>query len=144
MHAIEGLIESTAAGLGFDVIDIERANGGRLVRVFIDKPEGVSIDDCTLLSNQLTRVFTVEDVEYDRLEVSSPGFDRVVKREQDFVRFVGHRMRVTLKVPVEGRTRVLVGVLTAFDQGRLTLQVDQKTHTVDLSNVEKARLVPEF
>jgi len=144
MQAADELIESVAGGLGFEVVDIERANGGRLLRVFIDKPEGVNIDDCTLLSNQLTRVFMVEDIDYDRLEVSSPGLDRVVKREQDFLRFVGERMRVTLKLPIEGRTRVLVGVLTGCVEGRLTIQVDQKLHTVELSNVEKARLVPVF
>ncbi len=144
MQAADELIESVAGGLGFEVVDIERANGGRLLRVFIDKPEGVNIDDCTLLSNQLTRVFMVEDIDYDRLEVSSPGLDRVVKREQDFLRFVGERMRVTLKLPIEGRTRVLVGVLTGCVEGRLTIQVDQKLHTVELRNVEKARLVPVF
>jgi len=157
MQPVEQVIQSVATGLGFDVIDIERAGGGRLLRVFIDKPwdgvpgplpttpgAGVSIDDCTLLSNQLTRVFMVEEIDYERLEVSSPGLDRVVRREQDFRRFAGQRMRITLRLPVEGRTRVLVGDLLAFDGGQLTVRVDQKTHTVDFANVEKARLVPVF
>lgn len=146
-----------AAGLGFDVIDIERAAGGRLLRVFIDRPwdgvtpysateggNGVTIDDCTLLSNQLTRVFMVEDIDYERLEVSSPGLDRTIRREQDFPRFVGQRMRVTLRMPIEGRTRVLVGLLTAAGDGGLTIEVDNRIHTVETGNVEKARLVPVF
>lgn len=155
MKGAEDVVRSVAAGLGFDVIDIERAAGGRLLRVFIDRPwdgvtpysateggNGVTIDDCTLLSNQLTRVFTVEDIDYDRLEVSSPGLDRIVKRAQDFPRFVGQRMRVTLRMPIEGRTRVLVGVLVAVGEGTLTVQVDNRSHSVEIGNVEKARLVP--
>lgn len=155
MKGAEDVVRAVAAGLGFDVIDIERAAGGRLLRVFIDRPwdgvtpysateggNGVTIDDCTLLSNQLTRVFTVEDIDYDRLEVSSPGLDRIVKRAQDFPRFVGQRMRVTLRLPIEGRTRVLVGVLAAVAEGTLSVQVDNRTHSVAIGNVEKARLVP--
>ena len=155
MKGAEDVVRSVAAGLGFDVIDIERAAGGRLLRVFIDRPwdgvtpysateggNGVTIDDCTLLSNQLTRVFTVEDIDYDRLEVSSPGLDRIVKRVQDFPRFVGQRMRVTLRLPIDGRTRVLVGVLAAVGEGTLSVQVDNRSHTVEIGNVEKARLVP--
>lgn len=155
MKGADEVVRSVAAGLGFDVIDIERAAGGRLLRVFIDRPwdgvtpysateggNGVTIDDCTLLSNQLTRVFMVEGIEYDRLEVSSPGLDRVVRREQDFPRFVGQRMRVTLRMPIDGRTRVLVGELAAAGDGTLTVHVDHRVHTVDIGNVEKARLVP--
>jgi ribosome maturation factor RimP len=105
---------------------------------------GVTIDDCTLLSNQLTRVFMVEDIDYERLEVSSPGLDRTIRCEQDFPRFVGQRMRVTLRMPIEGRTRVLVGVLIAAGAEGLTMGVDNRTHKVDIGNVEKARLVPVF
>ncbi|MBU3694854.1 MAG: ribosome maturation factor RimP [Rhodocyclaceae bacterium] len=155
MKGADDVVRSVAAGLGFDVIDIERAAGGRLLRVFIDRPwdgvtpysateggNGVTIDDCTLLSNQLTRVFMVEEIDYDRLEVSSPGLDRIVKRAQDFPRFVGQRMRITLRMPIDGRTRVLVGVLTAVGEGTLTVQVDNRSHAVEIGNVEKARLVP--
>ncbi|MFZ4498423.1 MAG: ribosome maturation factor RimP [Burkholderiales bacterium] len=155
MKGADEIVRSVAAGLGFDVIDIERAAGGRLLRVFIDKPwdgvtpycatgggDGVTIDDCTLLSNQLTRVFMVEAVDYERLEVSSPGLDRTIRREQDFPRFVGQRMRVSLRLPIDGRTRVLVGELLAAGGGTLTVQVDNRTHTVEIGNVEKARLVP--
>jgi len=157
MKGADEIVRSVAAGLGFDVIDIERAAGGRLLRVFIDKPwdgvtpycataggDGVTIDDCTLLSNQLTRVFMVEAIDYERLEVSSPGLDRTIRREQDFPRFVGQRMRVSLRLPVDGRTRVLVGELLAAGAGTLTVRVDSRTHTVEVGNVEKARLVPAF
>ncbi len=155
MKGADEVVRSVAAGLGFDVIDIERAAGGRLLRVFIDRPwdgvtpysateggNGVTIDDCTLVSNQLTRVFMVEEIDYDRLEVSSPGLDRTIRRAQDFPRFVGQRMRVTLRMPIDGRTRVLVGVLAGVADDRLAVQVDNRVHEVDTGNVEKARLVP--
>ena len=67
------LVERTVVGLGFEFVDLELANRGRFMRVYIDKPGGINVDDCAEVSNQLSRVFEVEDVEYDRLEISSPG-----------------------------------------------------------------------
>ena len=74
------LVETTVNGLGYELVDLERSGRGML-RVFIDKPEGISVDDCQVVSNQLTRLFLVENVDYDRLEVSSPGLDRPLKKE---------------------------------------------------------------
>ena len=85
MDAVK-LVETTVNGLGYELVDFERSGRG-LLRVFIDKPEGVSVDDCQLVSHQLTRLFLVENVDYDRLEVSSPGLDRPLKKEADFVAF---------------------------------------------------------
>ncbi|HNH24161.1 MAG TPA: ribosome maturation factor RimP, partial [Accumulibacter sp.] len=79
---VHEVIEKTVTGLGYQLVDVERSQRGRVLRVFIDKPEkprGVDIEDCALVSNQLSRVLTVEDVDYDRLEVSSPGLDRPLK-----------------------------------------------------------------
>jgi len=84
------LVETTVNGLGYELVDLERSGRGML-RVFIDKPEGISVDDCQVVSNQLTRLFLVENVDYDRLEVSSPGLDRPLKKEADFVRFAGEK-----------------------------------------------------
>ena len=80
------LIENTVSGLGYELVDFETSPRGRLLRVFIDRlpDQGtVTIDDCTAVSNQLGRLFTVENVDYDRLEVSSPGLDRVLKKPSD-------------------------------------------------------------
>ena len=77
------LVETTVNGLGYELVDFERSGRG-LLRVFIDKPEGILVDDCQTVSNQLTRLFMVENVDYDRLEVSSPGLDRPLKKEADF------------------------------------------------------------
>src|SRR5688500_19308526 len=74
------LLESTLAGLGYELVDLERSPRGKLLRVFIDKPDGVSVDDCVTVSNHLSRLLAVENVDYDRLEVSSPGLDRPLKK----------------------------------------------------------------
>jgi ribosome maturation factor RimP len=138
---LAGLMESTLAGLGYELVDMERSARGKLLRVFIDKPNGVSVDDCAVVSRHLTRVLAVENVDYDRLEVSSPGLDRPLKRERDFVRFAGQKARITLRVPLDGQ-RNFVGVLREAAAGKVSLEVDGRTLSLDLGNLEKARLVP--
>src|SRR4051794_9308897 len=93
------LLERTVPPMGYELVDWETTPRGRLVRVFIDKPGGVDVEDCARVSNQLTRVFTVENVEYDRLEVSSPGLDRPLKRPADFTRFAGEEVELRLAQP---------------------------------------------
>lgn len=138
----EKLIETTITGLGYELVDFERS-GRSLLRVFIDKPEGISVDDCQLVSNQLTRLFLVENVDYDRLEVSSPGLDRPLKKESDFVRFAGQKAQLKLRMPMAGRKN-FVGVLGAVSEGILQLDVDGAQVAIELSNLDKARLVPVF
>ena len=134
------LIEKTVSGLGYELVDVERAGRGML-RVFIDKPAGISMDDCQTVSNQLTRLFLVENVDYDRLEVSSPGLDRPLKKEADFVRFAGHKAQLKLRMPMAGRKN-FVGVIGETSDGILQLDVDGNQVAIELSNLDKARLVP--
>ena len=136
------LIEKTVAGLGYELVDVERAGRG-LLRVFIDKPEGISVDDCQVVSNQLTRLFMVENVDYDRLEVSSPGLDRALKKEADFIRFAGQKVQIKLRMPMATRKN-FVGIIGALDAGVLQLDVDGVQVGIELANVDKARLVPTF
>ncbi|MBY0578886.1 MAG: ribosome maturation factor RimP [Burkholderiales bacterium] len=140
---LRALLETTLPGLGYELVDLEISNRGSLVRVFIDKPEGISIEDCTAVSNHLSRVFAVENVEYDRLEVSSPGMDRPLNKESDFVRFVGHRARIKMRSPIDGR-KIFSGVLGAMHEGVFQLLVDEKQVLLNLADVDKARLIPEF
>ena len=85
-----GLLESTVTGLGYEFVDLEVSQRGKSLRLFIDKAAGISVDDCAFVSNHLSRLLAVEmDYDYDRLEVSSPGLDRVLKKEADFIRFSG-------------------------------------------------------
>ncbi|MDX8385543.1 MAG: ribosome maturation factor RimP [Gallionella sp.] len=136
------LIEVTVNGMGYELVDFERSGRG-MFRVFIDKPEGILVEDCQAVSNQLTRLFMVENVEYDRLEVSSPGLDRPLTKEQDFLRFEGEKVQLKLRMPLDGRKN-FVGVIGNLDDGVLQLDVDGNVVEIDLSNLDKARLVPIF
>jgi ribosome maturation factor RimP len=138
---LQALLETTLAGLGYELVDLERSGRGRLLRVFIDKADGVNVDDCAAVSHHLSRVLTVEGIAYDRLEVSSPGLDRSLKKERDFVRFAGQKARIKLRVPVDGQ-RNFVGVLRETRAGTVQLEIDGKLMSLDLDNLEKARLVP--
>ena len=144
MQDLYTLLERSVSQLGYELVDVEVSNRGKLIRLFIDKPEGINIDDCVLVSNQLGNVLAVEhDVDYDRLEVSSPGLDRVLKKEADFILFSGQRAQVNLRVPVDGRKN-FVGMLRGLEQGELTLEIDGAEQKIALSNIDKARLSPEF
>jgi ribosome maturation factor RimP len=137
------LLEPTLAGLGYELVDLERSPGGKLLRVFIDKPDGVNVDDCVAVSNHLSRLLAVENVDYDRLEVSSPGLDRPLKKTADFIRFAGESVKLRLRVALQGQ-RNFVGILREVKDGILKLEVDGKTLDLELNNLEKVRLVPKL
>ncbi len=133
-------LEPVLAGLGYELVLLERAGRG-LLRIFIDKPGGVTIDDCVTVSNHLTHLFTVENVDYQRLEVSSPGLDRPLVKPQDYARFAGETVTLKLRVPVENR-RKLAGQLVGLADGAVKLIVDDREMSVDLTNVDVVRLKP--
>ena len=140
------LIEKTVVGLGFELVDIEQSPRGRVLRVFIDMPEkagGVDVEDCALVSNQLSRVLAVENVDYDRLEISSPGLDRILKKPADFERFSGLEVTLRLRLPINGR-RNFNGVLHGLRDGKVALTIDTGEIELDFANIDKARLVPKF
>ncbi|MBR5940862.1 MAG: ribosome maturation factor RimP [Neisseriaceae bacterium] len=139
---IEQLLDKTLPPLGYECVDLEMTHTGTL-RIFIDKEGGITVDDCAAVSNHLSRLFMVENVDYERLEISSPGLDRVLKKEKDFVRFVGRKATVKLRLPDNGRKK-FVGVIKHFENNTLTLTVDGEDIAIALSNIEKARLKPEF
>jgi len=136
------LVETTLAGLGYELVDLD-VSGRGLMRVLMDKPAGITLEDCELVSHQLTRLFAVEGVSYDRLEVSSPGLDRPLKKEADFVRFRGEKVQIKLRMPLAGRKN-FSGILGEVQGGALQLDVDGSQVSLDLSNIDKARLVPTF
>ncbi len=140
------ILEVTVTGLGYQLVDVEQSPRGRVLRVFIDKPEkprGVDVEDCALVSNQLSRVLLVENFDYDRLEVSSPGIDRPLKKEADFERFAGSEITLKLRLPLNGR-RNFSGFLRGVQDGRVRVQIDSGEMEFDLVNIDKARLVPSF
>lgn len=141
---LHALLESTLRGLGYELVDLEVLNRGKVLRLFIDKPQGVSIDDCVAVSNHVTKLLAVEfDYDYDRLEVSSPGLDRPLKKEEDFKRFVGEKAQIKLRMPMNGRKN-FVGVLRDVKEGFLQLEVDGALVALELSNLDRARLIPNI
>ncbi len=144
MQDLNALLDKSLSQLGYELVDLELSNRGKLIRVFIDKPEGINIDDCVLVSNQLGNLLAVEhEIDYDRLEVSSPGMDRVLKKEADFVRFIGERAQIKLRVPQEGRKNYL-GKLVAYENGAVSIEVESVVYQVAYTNIDKARLAPVF
>lgn len=155
LQDLQSLVEKTVMQLGFELVDFEMSNRGKLLRVFIDKlnpkdiKDTVNIDDCVLVSNQLGNVLTVEhEIDYDRLEVSSPGMDRVLKKEQDFVRFVGERAQIKLRVPLvlenKEPRKNFIGILRGVIDGSVQIECDGVVEVLLLNNIDKARLSPQF
>lgn len=151
MHLAE-LIEKTVVGLGYELVEFETSPRARLLRVFIDRPEGnqsgIGVDDCATVSNQLGRVFLVENVDYDRLEVSSPGLDRPLVRAADYQRFAGAEIQLKLRIPL-GNQRNFSGILEGLvgdstENPVVALQVDGARHEFPLDNIDRARLIPKF
>ena len=139
---LQALLEKTLPGLGYEFVDLSLGNHGKYLQVFIDKPGGVLVEDCVAVSNHLSRLLAVDlDYDYDRLEVSSPGLDRPLRKETDIERFKGAKAQLKLRVPVGGRRNV-VGVLGELKNGMLELEVDGAMQSFEWSNVDKARLVP--
>jgi len=160
---IRQVAERVASSHGLEVVDIEFRGGGkaRMLRIFIDKPQGVTHQDCESVSREVGAILDVEDAvpggSYT-LEVSSPGLDRRLTRPADYERFTGSRLKLQTREPIEGN-RFFEGRLEGFREGRLILLVGpnrkqrranpkgaaaDKIIEIELGNVEKANLVPEF
>ena len=107
------IVAASVTGLGYELVDFELSARG-LMRVFIDKPDGIGVEDCASVSNHLTRVFVVENIEFERLEVSSPGLDRPLKTLANYQQYVGRAVKVRLRGIVDGRKR-FDGVIEMLD-----------------------------
>ena len=141
---MQRLLDTTLPGLGYELVDLEIGRDG-LVRVFIDSPAGATLDDCVKVSNHLSHLFTVENVPYERLEISSPGLDRPLKKEADFVRFAGQQVKIKLRVPLEGGRKMLQGELKGISDGKVeVLLAPDQLVSVPLAQIDRARLVPVF
>jgi len=161
MQDLHGLIDKTVTQLGFELVDLEISNRGKLLRVFIDKlnptdiKDSVNIDNCVLVSNQLGNVLTVDhEIDYDRLEISSAGMDRVLKKEKDFDRFAGERAQIKLRIGVKDESanatgttlprKTFLGILRGVESGNVLMEFEGNVYKLALSNIDKARLSPEF
>jgi ribosome maturation factor RimP len=141
------LCEPLLAQLGYELVDLQLATGRAhaQLRVFIDRETGIAVEDCEVVSRELSALLDVQDpipTAYT-LEVSSPGLDRLLRTPAHFVRFVGERVHVELAMPRDGR-RHYTGRLTASDQVRVTLEVDGVVVEIDLADIGRATLAPEW
>ena len=141
---LEALIEKNVSKLGYELVDFEIVNRGELLRIFIDKPSSITIDDCVDVTNQLKHILTVEeDISFDRLEVSSPGTNRVIKKLKDFERFKGEKIKIKTRSPIEER-RNFSGILHGLEKDLILIEFNNALVKIELDNIEKARLDPDF
>jgi ribosome maturation factor RimP len=141
-----GLIEQAVTGLGYELVDFETSPRGRLLRVFVDKLPGqgsLSIDDCSAVSNHLSRLLVVEGVDYDRLEVSSPGLDRALTKAADWQRYVDHDVQFKLRIAI-GNQRNFVGRIVGTREEQAVVMLEGEEREFPLAGIERARLVPRF
>lgn len=139
------LIEPSVNGLGYELVDIEFESQGRILRIYIDHANGITIDDCSRVSYQISGVLEVEDPisgQY-QLEVSSPGMDRPLSKPEHFQRFVGSMVRIQILRPIGNQKRFKGRIVDAGNES-VTLDTDTGPVELSYSAVEKARLVPEF
>jgi len=160
IEKVREIAERVAASSGLEIVEVDLRGGGkaRMLRIVIDKPNGVTHEDCASLSREVGTILDVEDVvpgSSYTLEVSSPGLDRKLVRAADYERFAGSRVKLTTRQPVNGN-RHFEGKLESFHEGRLTIDLtplrkkvkaaegESQKLEIDLGNVEKANLVPEI
>ncbi len=139
---IQTILDKTLPGLGYELVDFELTPHGDL-RVFIDRVGGITVEDCATVSNHLSRLFMVEEVDYKRLEISSPGLDRPLKKEADFIRFAGQLAKIKTRLPIDGQKN-FIGRIRACADAVVQLDLDGKLVAIELNNIDKARLKPEF
>jgi ribosome maturation factor RimP len=146
-QSLNEMLTAPVEALGYEFVGIEFVRAGKFstLRVYIDSPNGISVDDCADASHQVSAVLDVEDpitTNYN-LEVSSPGMDRPLFKESHYSDILGEEVSVRLRLPQDGR-RNFKGFLTACEDGIITVNVDGQVFNLALNNIEKGNLVPNF
>ncbi|MEN7342552.1 MAG: ribosome maturation factor RimP [Pseudomonadota bacterium] len=145
--AIETLLTPVVERLGFELVDLEFKGGGgsSVLQVFIDGPNGITLDDCAMVSQHVSAILDVEDPipgEYN-LEISSPGLDRPLRREAHFEKYAGAEIKVKMRKGYVGKLR-LKGILNGLDDSHVVLVVGDEELRLPMDKIESARLVPEL
>ena len=144
MDDLETLIEKLVTQLGYELVDFETVNGGQILRIYIDKGDLIDIEDCTKVSNHVNNVLSVEtDYDYERLEVSSPGLDRVIKKLSDFDRFKGQKIKIKTRFAIENRKN-FKGTLFGTKGEFIMIKIENESLLIDFENIDKARLDPDY
>lgn len=140
---IQGFAEPLLADMGMELVEIQfrREGHGWVLRLFIDKEGGITIDDCAAVSREISAYLEVEDLidHAYHLEVSSPGLERPLRKREDFIRFAERLVRIKLREPINGQ-RVLIGTLLGLEGEMVLLEMDNETVRIDMENIAKARL----
>lgn len=144
-YELEKMLQPAIERLGYELSDLEVRFGGNngVVRIFIDKPGGIDLDDCKKVSLTVSALLDVDDPlpgQY-QLEVSSPGLDRKLTKTAHFQRFNGEIVKVQMRLPIQGRKRFR-GTLVASDDENIVVEVDGESHTLPMATIDTARLVP--
>jgi ribosome maturation factor RimP len=145
--SLEHLIKCSVEPMGFELVGVEylARGSGDLLRIYIDHPDGIDVDDCASVSRQISGLLDVEDPisgNYE-LEVSSPGLDRPLFSKEHYARFAGNRIKLETRVKIDGRRR-FKGLLKGISDGDVLIVVDGEELVLPFDQVEKARLVPDF
>lgn len=143
------LISDVLAANGYELIEAEFVAGRQLWRAFIDRPDSrsgvdrITVEDCVAASHLIEDAFIAAKIEYEHLEVSSPGMDRALTKPEHFERFAGEEVKLTLQPPVDGQ-RKLTGHLEGFEDNRVVVSVDGIVNKVPYANVARARVLPQY
>lgn len=142
--SINTILEQTVPGLGYELVDVE-ITPAKIIKVFIDKPDGgVTIEDCESVSDHLSKLFLVEEIDYNRLEISSPGVERPLKKLEDFVRFNGQTVKLKLRELINEQ-KVFQGSIVAVEANKIKLSIDKdQMLEIDFDSIVRARLVYDF
>ncbi len=136
------VLEQTVSGLGFELVDVE-ITPAKIIRVFIDKEGGVTVEDCALVSNHLSKVLIVEEIDYNRLEISSPGLDRPLKKLADYVRFTGRLVKIKTHELIDNQ-KVFEGRIMAVEGELVSLELaDEQIFKVAFNDINRGRLIFE-
>lgn len=144
MQKINDIITKTVNGLGYELVEIEHTPS-KLIRVFVDNVQGITIDDCEKISKQLNNVFFVETIDYSRLEVSSPGIERPLNNFSDFTRFNGKLAKVKTHNLVNGE-KTFEGYIQGVKEDLVLIELSTTKHVVEIEyvNIKRARLIFDY
>lgn len=147
MNKIKSILEKVVEGLGYELVEFEFDNA-KTIRVFIDKLNGVTVGDCEIVSNQLSKLLLVEEINFNRLEVSSPGLERPLKKIEDFVKFKNKLVKIKTYESING-DKVFIGFIVDVNNQDILINInsndkENKIISIEFSQIRRARLIFDY
>jgi ribosome maturation factor RimP len=147
LNQLQEMLEPVAKSMGFELWGIEYISQGKdsILRIYIDGENGVSVDDCATMSHQASGILDVEDTIAGMytLEVSSPGLDRMLFKLEQYIAYVGHTVKIKLRLPFDGR-RNFKGLLKGVEGDEVVLEVDNEEYLLPMDYIDKAQIEPQY